>query len=257
MFTLWDLLIIGLAAAAAGLINAIAGGGTLISFPALVFIGVPPVAANVTNTVALSPGYLSATFAQWKDIAGQKRRLWMLAPAGVLGGLIGGLLLLHTSEKLFTSLIPWLILLAAGLLAVQDRVRRWIVARRERRGQSHGHEWIAIFPIFLAAIYGGYFGAGLSVIILAVLGLTLDDNLTRLNALKQGVAFATNITAALLFLFSGQVVWLAALVMAIGAVIGGMLGGRFAGSVRPQTLRRVVIAVSIVVAAVYFIRQSL
>jgi uncharacterized protein len=254
VFTPFEFLIIGLAAAAAGLINAIAGGGTLISFPALVFAGVPPVSANVTNTVALSPGYLSATFAQWGDMKGQKHRLWMLAPAAVAGGFVGAMLLLQTSEKVFTALIPWLILLAAGLLAIQDRVRGWIVARREHSGNRHPREWLAIFPVFLAAIYGGYFGAGLSVILLAVLGLTLDDNLTRLNALKQGVAFAANITAAIFFLFSGEVVWAAAIVMAVGAILGGMLGGRFAGAIKPATLRRVVITVAVVVAIVYFLR---
>lgn len=254
MFSPLDLLIIGLAAVAAGLVNALAGGGTLISFPALVFAGVPPVAANITNTVSLAPGYLSATLAQWNDMKGQTHRLWMLAPAAAMGGLVGALLLLQTSEKVFTALIPWLILLAAGLLAIQDRVRRWVVTRRERSGQTHAREWMAIVPVFFAAIYGGYFGAGLSVIILAVLGLALDDNLTRLNALKQGVAFSANVAAALFFLFSGEVVWVAAIVMAIGAMVGGLLGGRFAGSIRPQTLRRVVISVAIVVALIYLLR---
>lgn len=253
-FSWLELLLVGLAAMAAGLVNAIAGGGTLISFPALTFAGLPAVAANVTNTVALTPGYLGATFAQWKDMKGQEKRLWFLLPAAALGGLTGGLLLLSTNERLFRELVPWLILLAAGLLAAQDRVRAWVVRRAQQAGHTHVHEWWALLPVFVAAIYGGYFGAGLSVIVLAVLGLVLDDSLTRLNALKQGIAFAVNVTAAMLFLFSGQVVWIAALVMAVGALIGGVLGGRLAGAIKPQTLRTTVIGIAVVVAIIYFVR---
>jgi uncharacterized membrane protein YfcA len=249
-----EYIIIGLAAVAAGAINALAGGGTLITFPALTAVGIPAVAANITNTVALSPGYLGATLAQKDIIIDQRRRLWFLLPAAVLGGLVGGLLLLNTSEKLFRELVPFLILAASLLLAVQEPLRRWLVARAERGGGSHlGEQWAAI-PIFFAAIYGGYFGAGLSVIILAVLALVLDDSLTRLNGLKQAVAFVTNLTAAVFFLFSGQVVWSAAAVMAVGALIGGALGGRLAGRIQPATLRRVVVVVGILVSIAYFVR---
>ena len=247
-------LLIGLAAVAAGAVNALAGGGTLITFPALTAVGIPVVAANVTNTVALSPGYLGATLAQKAEILDQRRRLTYLLPVAALGGLIGGLLLLNTSEKLFRELIPYLILLASLLLAVQEPLRRRLVARAARSGGGARHEGWAAVPVFFAAIYGGYFGAGLSVIILAVLGLSLDDTLTRLNALKQALAFTTNITAAALFLFSGQVVWSAAAVMAVGALVGGALGGRLAGHIRPATLRRVVVVIGVIVSVVYFVR---
>lgn len=253
-FTWIDLLLVGLAALAAGLVNALAGGGTLISFPALTFAGMETIAANVTNTVALTPGYLGATFAQWKDMQGQKRRLWLLVPTAAAGGLTGGLLLLSTNERLFRELVPWLILLAAALLASQERVRSWVVRRAQLAGHATAHESWVLLPVFVAAIYGGYFGAGLSVIVLAVLGLVLDDSLTRLNALKQAIAFAVNVSAALLFLFSGQVAWTAALVMAVGALLGGLLGGRLAGAIRPQTLRAVVITVAVLVAIIYFVR---
>lgn len=253
-FTVTQFFFIGLAAVAAGMINAIAGGGTLISFPALIAVGVPPVSANVTNTVALVPGYLGATFAQLKDLTGQSRRLRLLLPTGVVGGVAGGLLLLNTSEKLFSELVPYLILLAAGLLAVQDIVRKWVVRRVEASGGSTASEAWSIGPVFLASIYGGYFGAGLSVIILAVLGLVIEDNLTRLNALKQAIAFSVNVAAATFFVFSGQVVWVAAGVMAIGAVIGGVLGGKLAGRIKPQTLRAVVIVIAVIVAIIYLVR---
>ena len=121
-----ELALAGLAAAAAGMVNALAGGGTLISFPALVALGVPEVVANITNTVALCPGYLGGALAQKKDLAGQRKRLLMLIPAGIIGGLVGGILLLYISAQVFHILVPFLILLAAALLAVQDRVRDWI-----------------------------------------------------------------------------------------------------------------------------------
>lgn len=249
-----DLLLIALAAVAAGLVNALAGGGTLITFPMLVAVGIPPVAANVTNTVALCPGYFGATLAQKTDLAGQRRRLWLLIPAGVVGGILGALLLLNTGERLFSALVPYLILLAAGLLAFQDPLRAWVLRRTQRHDGTPADEAWAILPVTLAAIYGGYFGAGLSVIVLAVLGLVLEDTLTRLNALKQIIAFSVNVAAAIIFLFSGQVVWLAALVMMVGALTGGWLGGRVAGRVPPKLLRWIVVTIGVVVAIIYLVR---
>lgn len=246
--------LVGLAAVAGGLVNALAGGGTLITFPMLTAIGIPAVAANVTNTVALCPGYLGATMAQANDLRGQTRRLWLLLSAGAVGGIIGGVLLLNTGERVFRALVPFLILLAAGLLAVQDPVRRWVTRRAEQAGHTTSHEsWTAV-PVGAAAVYGGYFGAGLSVIVLAVLGLVLDDTLTRLNALKQAISFSVNIAAAVFFVFSGQVVWPVALVMAAGALTGGVIGGRLAGRIQPATLRRIVVVIGVVVAVIYLVR---
>lgn len=248
-------LFVALAAIGAGLINALAGGGTLITFPALTFVGIPAVAASVTNTVALSPGYLGATFAQLNDLRGQERRIWVLAPVSVIGGIVGGVLLLNTGEKLFSNLVPYLILLASLLLAVQDPVRAWVVKRAGDTNTSPRRaEMGAAIPVGLAAVYGGYFGAGLSVIVLAVLGLVLEDTLTRLNGLKQAIAFSTNIAAAIFFLFSGKVVWSAAAVMAVGALLGGVLGGKLAGRVKPATLRKVVVTIGVLVAIIYLAR---
>jgi uncharacterized membrane protein YfcA len=259
MFTPLHYLLAALGALGAGLVNALAGGGTLISFPMLTAVGVPALAANITNTVALSPGYLGATLAQATDLRGQGRRLWIVVPAGVLGGIAGGLLLLNTGERLFQELVPFLILAAALLLAVQDPVRAWLLKRTAGKAGAgtnatgSGEGWTAL-PVGLAAVYGGYFGAGLSVIVLAVLGLVLNDNLTRLNALKQAVAFATNIAAALFFVFSGQVVWSMAAVMAVGALVGGAIGGRLAGRIKPATLRAVVVVIGVAVAILYLLR---
>jgi uncharacterized membrane protein YfcA len=254
MLTGLDLLIAGLAAIAAGAVNALAGGGTLITFPTLTFLGIPAVAANVTNTVALCPGYFGGTIAQRKDLRGQTNRLWIVLPAGIVGGVVGGYLLLQTGERLFRELVPYLILLASVLLAIQDPVRAWLVRRLgEGHSETRMEKW-SWLPVGLASVYGGYFGAGLSVIVLSALGLTIDDSLTRLNALKQAVAFAVNVAAAIFFLFSGQVVWGVALVMAVGALLGGVLGGRLAGRIKPATLRWTVVSIGVLISIIYFIR---
>jgi uncharacterized membrane protein YfcA len=251
--TIWQFLLIGLGAFLAGGVNALAGGGTLITFPLLTAVGLPAIAANVTNTVALCPGYFGATVSSWKDLKTQKRRLWIYGPAAVIGGVIGGWLLLQSGEKLFRELIPYLILLASILLALGDPLRKWLDRNGNAVNAAHLLESMAIPGVALAAVYGGYFGAGLSVIILAVLGILINDNLTRLNALKQALALATNLSAAMFFLFSGSVHWWAALVMAVCALIGGFAGGKLAGRIRPILLRWIVVGIGIVVAILYFI----
>jgi len=247
------LLVLALAGVAAGLVNALAGGGSLISFPVLTALGLPPLMANVTNTVALFPGYLGATLAQRQALVGQGQRLRQLLPITALGGLVGGLLLLHTDSRLFDQLVPWLILSGSLLLAIQGPVRAWVVARSALHGSSPSERWAGV-PLFLAAVYGGYFGAGLSVIVLAVLAMALEDDLIRLNGLKQVIGFSTNLLAVGLFLFCDQVSWPSAIVMAAGALAGGALGGRLAGRIHPGALRALVVGVGLVVAVVYFAR---
>ncbi len=244
-------LLVGLSAAAAGVVNAIAGGGTLITFPMLTAVGIPAVEANITNTVALCPGYLGATFAQSHDLSGRGKRLWMALPASIIGGVAGGILLLNTGERVFRTLVPFLILLASALLSIQDPVRAWL---GRRAGRAHLREFWAVIPIFLAGVYGGYFGAGLSVIVLAILGVVIEDSLTRLNALKQAIAFCVNSAAAIFFLFSGRVHWSIAVVMAAGSLAGGVLGGRLAGRIKPGTLRWTVVSIGLIVSIIYFIR---
>ena len=243
-----------LAAIAAGAVNALAGGGTLITFPVLTAVGLPAVAANVTSTVALCPGYLGGTLAQAKDLRGQKRRLLLFLPVSILGGVLGGLLLLYSGERIFRAIVPFLILMASGLLAIQSPVRAWVQRRAKIGGTVHDTDKMALLPVLLATVYGGYFGAGVSVIVLAVLGLPLDDSLTRLNALKQAISFATNIAAAIFFVFSGQVVWPVALAMVIGALLGGAFGGRLAGRIHPAALRWTVVTIGVVVAIIYLVR---
>ncbi len=249
-----ELMIAGLAAVAAGAVNALAGGGTLITFPTLVALGIPPVTANVTNTVALCPGYLGGAIAQLRDFEGQKARLRVLLIAGAAGGILGGWLLLVSGERIFQALVPFLILFASGLLAMRDPIRTWIIGRSGRPAtRPIPGIWLAL-SIALAAIYGGYFGAGLSIIVLSVLSLMTGDSLTRLNATKQAVSLIVNSAAALLFMFSGHVLWSIAIVMALGSLIGGALGGRLAGRIHPAALQWTVVAIGIIVAIIYFIR---
>lgn len=247
--------LISLAALLAGLVNALAGGGTLISFPVLVAVGLPAVAANVNNTVSLVPGYLGAAYAQRKDLLEQKERLIYYLPAALAGGIIGGILLLFSGERLFRSLIPYLILLASVLLALSDVIRGWVGQRSERKMNLHLSRILTILPIGLAAVYGGYFGAGLSVVYLAVLGIMLSDSLIKLNALKQTLSFVTNTAAAVFFLFSGQVIWPVALVMAVSSLVGGILGGKLAGRVKPSTLRWLVVGIGFTIGLIYLFRS--
>jgi uncharacterized membrane protein YfcA len=210
---------------------------------------VPPVAANVTNTVALFPGYIGGIVGQARDLKGQRSRVLLLTPLALVGGLLGGYLILISSEKLFQALVPWLLLGGCALLGIQDRIRGAL----QRRSGALGIGW-AIVPVFLAAIYGGYFGAGLSVIFLAVLGLTIDDSLTRLNGLKQALSLSANLSAVLIFAGSGLIVWSAAAAMAAGSLVGGALGGRLASAVSPFVLRAIVMTIGVGVAVLFFVR---
>jgi len=243
-----------IAALAAGFTNAIAGGGTLITFPVLVALGVPPIAANITNTIALCPGYFGGVYAQRKDLYSQKKTLLKILPVSILGGIAGGLLLLQTSENSFKTLIPYLILLATLLLAVQVKLKK-IIAQHAQKSVHKSKNNAALFIlIFLAAIYGGYFGAGLGVILMAILGLILDDSLTKLNALKQAISLSVNVSAAIYFAFSDQVYWLFVAVMVVGSVSGGLIGGKIAGSVKAEILRWTIVTIGLAVAVIYFIK---
>lgn len=250
MTTPAQLAIAGAAALAGGCINAIAGGGSLITFPTLVALGVPPLVANVTNTIALCPGYLGATYTQRAEFIGQGKRLGLLVPLGVVGGAAGALLLLRSGERTFEQLIPYLILLAAVLIGVQDRLRSWLA----QRGTSPHANLLAAAPIVAAAVYGGYFGAGLGVMILASLGVTLADTLPRLNAIKHPISLGVNLAALAVFTISAPVAWSFVAVMAVAALLGGALGGIVSLKVPVKLLRGIIVVLGLTIAAIYFIR---
>ena len=246
MISAFELILLFLAAIGAGFFNALAGGGSIFTFPVLVAVGVPPVTANVTNTVALCPGYFGGVIAQRKDLANQEGRMLALLPVAGVGGIVGAWLLTRTSDEAFRSLVPFLVIGACLLLALQDRLRALLQRRVARLGLG-----LAVGPVFLAAIYGGYFGVALSVMFLGMIGLAIEDNLTRLNALKQAMSLACNVAAALYFAIGATVIWSAAGAMAAGALLGGWFGGRLASRVRAGTLRVVVIAIGLIIAAMF------
>lgn len=246
-----QLLLLALAGFAAGAVNALAGGGTLISFPALLALGIPPVAANITSTVALCPGYLGAALAQRRDLRGQQSRLWPLLVVAAAGGLLGAWLLLHTGEHAFTAAVPWLILLACLLLASQERVRSALLARAAAARAAPRWPWLLIGA---GAVYGGYFGAGMSVVLLAALGVAYADPLPRLNALKQFLALAANLSAAIWLAWRAPLDWPVVAVLAASAALGGASGGQLAGRMSPLVLRRSVVLLGVAIALVYLWR---
>ncbi len=252
--SIFNEILIFLAAVAAGFINAMAGGGTLVSFPVLLAVGIPPIVANVTNTVALVPGTIGGMWSQRKDFRSQYQRLLKLLPAAIVGGIAGGLLILNTNENTFRSIIPYLILLATLLLAAQGTIKSWVVKRIGHAHTEHHNPLIMLSLAFLASIYGGYFGAGLGVILMAVLGFVTDDSMTRLNFLKQALGFAINLAAAIYFAFSGKVDWMVALVMVFGSLIGGLIGGKLAGKMKPELLRWIVVSAGLIAAVIFFLK---
>ncbi|MGE0545920.1 MAG: sulfite exporter TauE/SafE family protein [Kofleriaceae bacterium] len=245
--------LVGAAALGGGAVNAIAGGGSLITFPTLVALGLPPVTAAITNTVAMCPGYLGGTLAQRRDLIGQRGRAMKILPIAAVGGVGGALLLLGTSDRLFEVVVPFLLLFAALLVAVSGRLREWLLSRiAARRAES-----LVILPIGLAATYGGYFGAGMGVIVLAALGIVIDDSLTRINALKQTVSVVVNICAAAVFVVWGPIDWTITLVMAVGSLGGGFLGGALATRISQSLLRWIVVVIGTGVASVYFVKLAM
>ncbi len=237
----------GGAAVAGGFVNAIAGGGSLITFPALVALGLPAVAASATNTVAMCPGYLGATVAQRALLRGQRARMLRVLPVAALGGVGGALLLLATGEAAFGTIVPFLILLAALLLAGQDWIKRRLHAVTSR-------ETLVAVPIGLAATYGGYFGAGMGVMVIAALAICIDDTLTRINALKQTISLTVNIAAAIVFALSPETRWAFVPAMMVGALLGGVLGGALANRIPAAPLRATIVVLGVVLSIVYFVR---
>jgi hypothetical protein len=266
--TVLDQVVAGGAALVAGAVNAIAGGGTLVSFPALVAIGVPSLSANVTNTVALCPGYLSGTLAQRADLRPQWARVRRLAVFAVVGALAGSALLEVTPEKDFRVAVPYLILASCALLLIQDRVRGWVAARATavasparpaaddrpaEPAEVAPPGWVLCAAVLLASVYGGFFGAGLGIMLLAVLGVLCADSLVRLNAVKQALSLLINVVAAVFFAASGHVRWELVPTMAVASLIGGSAGGRLVQVIKPIILRRAIVVFGVAVAVSFFV----
>lgn len=241
-----DLLDAGLLLAAgfaAGVVNALAGGGSLITFPTLVAIGLPPVAANVTNSVAVTPGYLGSVAGSRADLAAVagRRNLVVLVPTAVIGSVVGCLVLLTTPERAFEVVVPFLVLGAAGLIAFQQRIRASVV---RRGGLSNNPSALLLhLTVGLGAIYGGYFGAALGVMLIAALGLVLGESLAHTNALKNAVSALVALVTVVVFGLFGPVNWVAAGGVAATSLVGGYVGARLARWLPPRWLRAFIVTV--------------
>jgi uncharacterized membrane protein YfcA len=247
-----QLLLLAAAALLAGAVNAVAGGGSLLTFPALLAVGYPAITANVTNSVALTPGYFGGTLGYRRELAGQRRRILALGMTSAAGAVVGAALLLVSSPELFEAIVPFLIFLACGLLALQPRLARLVRSRREGDGdpepeQPDRHTGPLFATQFLAAAYGAYFGAGVGIMMLAILGIFLTDSLQRLNALKGLLSFLISVIAAVWFALFAEVGWVAVAVMAVASLVGGQLGVVLARRLDDQVLRWLVIAFGVVV----------
>jgi uncharacterized membrane protein YfcA len=243
--TLGQGLLVAAAGLLAGAVNAAAGGGTLIAFPALVAAGVGTLAANIACSVGLLAGYAGGSLAYRRELAGQGRRVLALAPAAALGGVAGALILLATPEHAFRRLAPVLILAACALLAGQPRLARRLGTRDDAGGTIGPAVWAGVA---VAAVYGSYFGAGLGVLLLGVLGILVRDDLQRLNALKGVLSLGINASGVAVFVFSGRVAWAFAGVLAVSAYAGGSLGVGLARRLSATALRVGVVTLGVVVA---------
>ena len=219
-------LVIVAAGIGAGTINTIVGSGSLITFPTLLLLGYQPLVANVSNTIGLVPGAISGSIGYRRELTGQGRRARPLLVVAALGGLTGAALLLVLPAAAFARIVPVLILVACGLVAIQPRVSTWVVARRARLGHEphHGGGPLLLVGVYLTGIYGGYFGAAQGVILIALLAILIDDDLQRLNGLKNVIAAVINAVAAIIFIAVAPVAWAPAILLAIGSTIGGQLG---------------------------------
>jgi len=229
---------------AAGTINTIVGSGSLVTFPTLLALGYPPVLANVSNTIGLFPGSVSGAVGYRRELAGQRTRILWLCVAGGLGGLSGGFLLLALPGSVFRGVVPFLILLACGLIAAQPRLTRLVA---DRRG-DHRNRVVVGTSVFLTGVYGGYFGAAQGVILIALLAIFVHDDLQRLNAAKNVVAAVVNGVAAMLFASATHVAWGAAGVLALGAIAGGQLGAMLGRRLPAGALRAAIVIVGVAVA---------
>jgi hypothetical protein len=251
--TLADALLLFPAALVAGALNAVAGGGSFISFPSLLFTGVPAIPANATNTVALWPGSVASVKAYWRAIRVDRRLLALLSAASLAGGGAGALLLLRTPERTFLSLLPWLLLFATLLFAFGGRVTRRIRRSLPHRDAPGWPSFAAIALIQLViATYGGYFGGGIGIMMLAALALTGLSDIHEMNGLKTLLASLINGVAVGTFALSGVVAWPQAALMVAGAIAGGYGGAWYAQRVDPRWVRRLVILTGAAMTAYFF-----
>jgi hypothetical protein len=237
-------LAIFVAGIAAGTINTVVGSGTLITFPVLLQFGYQPVVANVSNTIGLVPGSVAGAVGYRRELSDQRARTTRLAIASASGGIVGAVLLLTLPASAFKAIVPAFIVIALALILAQPKLSAMLPSHR-RTGRVHAGP-IATLGVFGAGIYGGYFGAAQGIMVLAILGLALDDELQRINAVKVVLTGLVNLISGVIFIFAAHVAWLPVLLIALGSTLGGVLGGRYGRRLPDAALRLVIVAVGTV-----------
>jgi uncharacterized membrane protein YfcA len=234
--------LIAVAGLIAGVFNGVAGGGSLVSFPVLLALGYPALTANITNTIGIWPGYVASAAGFRREVGDQSRRLLQLTPVALAGGIAGAVLLLTTSPALFDDVVPWLVLGASALFAAQPVLRRSL-----DRGSAHPRTRpvLLVAGVFAASVYGGYFGAAMGVMFLAVLGLAVPASLAHTSGLRAVLSMIVNGVAAIVFLIHGGLAWEAVGLLALGSLAGGYLGARLALALPAPVLRLVVVVIGL------------
>ncbi len=252
--------LVGLAAsaAAAGVINAVAGGGTLLTFPTLLVFGTAPIVANATSSLALVVGTFGGVFGFRKQLGAVRAWLWRLLPPSLLGGGLGSWLLKSTSDKVFAKLVPFLILFATVLFLAQELIKRWTgKGAAESPAPAPGTVLGAVLFQFAVAVYGGYFGAGMGILMLASLGILGLSDIHQMNALKTVLASVINLVASAIFIHAGLIDWPRASVMTLGALAGYFVGSHYSQRISQARIRQVVTAVGLIIAAASFWKEFL
>ena len=239
----------------AGVINAMAGGGSFISFPAMLAIGVPPIQANATNTVALWPGQLTSVWALRTDL--RRDLVAVVSAASIVGGVGGAVVLLRTPQITFMHMVPWLLLTASVLFGISGPVSRWLHRRTDQPHASRNQSAVVLFfAIIPVTFYIGYFGAGAGFLLMSALALFGVEEMNALNSLKVLAACLSNFCAVVTFIFGGAIVWHYCLVSMVFAAIGGYVGAQYARGMNPAVLRTIVVVIGCVMAAYFFWRQA-
>ena len=256
MMTGWEVFGLVGSAVAAGAINAVAGGGTLLTFPTLLAFGTSPVTANATSTLALVIGTGGSMFGYRQHTKAIMPWLWRFLPVSLLGGLIGSILLTHTSNQTFGKLVPFLIFFATLLFLGQGAFRRFAGSHLAEAGAGKpGHLWGAVCFQFAVAVYGGYFGAGIGILMLATLGFIGMNNIFEMNALKTIMGSLINLMAALWFIVAGLIDWQRAAVMTVGAVAGYYLGSHYSQRIPQARVRQLIMAIGFIISGVTFYQE--
>jgi uncharacterized membrane protein YfcA len=248
----------GLAAAAAlgGAMNAVAGGGTLVTFPALLFFNTPPIVANATSTLALVIGTSGGIYGYRKHLEPIKPWLWRFVPISLLGGLVGAVLLTQSGNRTFAKLVPFLILFATLLFLGQGLFRRFAL-KHQQGSKGHPFMWGAVFFQFAVAVYGGYFGAGIGILMLASLGILGFRHIHEMNALKTTLGSLINLVAGTWFICAGLIHWPKAAIMTIGAILGYFLGAHYSQKIPQRRVRQLITLIGLVLSAVTFYQEFL